>query len=155
MNKKRTTSTSRIINASRETLYRALTDPVAIGKWLALGEMTGKVHSFDLRVGGGYHMSLFYPSTDKEARGKTGTHEDRFTARFLELSPPEKIVQAINFESDKPEFAGEMIMEVRLETRERGTDVTFQFTNIPPGIKPEDNDAGTRLTLDKLAHYVE
>ena len=90
MNKKRTTSTSRIINASRETLYRALTDPVAIGKWLAPGEMTGKVHSFDLRVGGGYHMSLFYPSTDKEARGKTGTHEDRFTARFLELSPPEK-----------------------------------------------------------------
>lgn len=155
MNKEGSTSTSRVINASRETLYDALTDPVAIGKWLAPGDMTGKVHSFDLRVGGSYKMSLYYPSTDKEARGKTGAREDRFTARFLELSPPEKIVQAINFESGKPEFAGEMIMEVRLETRGRGTEVTFLFTNIPPGIRPEDNDAGTRLTLDKLARYVE
>lgn len=157
MNKENTptTSTSRIINASRETLYRALTDPIAIGIWLAPGEMTGKVHSFDLRVGGGYRMSLFYPSTDKEARGKTSAHEDRFTARFLELSPPEKIVQAINFESDKPEFTGEMIMEVRFETKSGGTEVTFLFTNIPPGIRTEDNDAGTRMTLEKLARYVE
>ena len=155
MNKERSTSTSKFINASRETLYRALTDPMAIGLWLAPGAMTGKVHSFDLRVGGGYQMSLFYPSTDKEARGKTNAHEDRFTARFLELSPPEKIVQAINFDSDKPEFAGEMIMEVRLENRSKGTEVTFLFNNIPPGIRPEDNDAGTRLTLEKLARYVE
>jgi uncharacterized protein YndB with AHSA1/START domain len=155
MNKERTTSTSRIIKASREALYRALTDPDAIGLWLAPGEMTGKVHSFELRVGGGYRMSLFYPSSDKEARGKTSAHEDRFTARFLELKPPEKIVQAINFESDKPEYAGEMIMEVRFETRSSGTEVIFLFTNIPPGISQANNDAGTRLTLEKLARYVE
>jgi uncharacterized protein YndB with AHSA1/START domain len=155
MNKERSTVTSRIISASRETLYRALTDPIAIGVWLAPGAMTGKVHSFDLRVGGGYQMSLYYPSTDKAARGKTSAHEDRFTARFVELRPPEKIVQAINFESDRPEFAGEMIMEVSFEARGKETEVTFLFTNIPPGIKPEDNDAGTRLTLEKLASYVE
>jgi hypothetical protein len=29
------------------------------------------------------------------------------------------------------------------------------FRNIPPGIKPEDNEKGTALTLQKLAAYVE
>jgi hypothetical protein len=36
-----------------------------------------------------------------------------------------------------------------------GTEVTFLFESIPPGIRPEDNDAGTRSTLEKLARYVE
>jgi hypothetical protein len=29
------------------------------------------------------------------------------------------------------------------------------FHNLPPGIRPEDNDAGTRSSLDKLARYLE
>lgn len=99
------------MKASRETLYRALTDPKALAIWLAPGDMTGKVHHFDLRVGGGYEMSLYYPSSDTSFRGKTSDKEDRFTARFVELAP-EKIVQAVNFNSDDPSFAGEMIMEV-------------------------------------------
>jgi hypothetical protein len=33
--------------------------------------------------------------------------------------------------------------------------VTIAFANIPPGIRPEDNDAGTRSSLEKLARYVE
>lgn len=51
--------------------------------------------------------------------------------------------------------AGEMIVEVTLEPEDDGTGVTYFFTNIPDGIKPEDNEAGTRLTLEKLTRYVE
>jgi hypothetical protein len=29
------------------------------------------------------------------------------------------------------------------------------FRNIPSGIRPEDNEEGTQLTLEKLARYVE
>jgi uncharacterized protein YndB with AHSA1/START domain len=47
------TRTSRVIKATRETLYRAFTDPEALAVWLSPGEMTGKVHEFDARVGGG------------------------------------------------------------------------------------------------------
>jgi uncharacterized protein YndB with AHSA1/START domain len=149
-----TTQNSKDIKASPEVLYRALTDPAALAVWLAPGEMTGKVHHFDFRVGGGYQMSLFYPSSEKEARGKTAEKEDRFTARFVELTPPKKIVQAITFDSEDPAFAGEMIMEVTFEAKGNGTRVTFLFKNIPSGIRPEDNEAGTKLTLEKLARYV-
>lgn len=34
-------------------------------------------------------------------------------------------------------------------------EVTILFENIPPGIRPEDNDAGARSSLKKLARYVE
>ncbi|HEY7030447.1 MAG TPA: SRPBCC family protein [Thermomicrobiales bacterium] len=147
--------TSRLINAPRETLYRAFTDPAALAAWQAPGEMTAKVHAFDLRVGGGYTMSLFYPASDQPNRGKTADREDRFTARFLELTPPTRIVQAITFDSPDPAFAGEMIMEITLAARDGATDLTIAFDHLPPGIRPEDNDAGTRSSLDKLARCVE
>lgn len=149
------TRTSRVINASREALYRAFTDPVALAVWQAPGEMTAKVHEFDARVGGGYRMSLFYPETEQEIRGKTAEREDRFTARFVEFTPPSRIVQAISFDSADPAFAGEMTMAVTLEESDGGTEVTIVFGHIPPGIRPEDNDAGTQSSLEKLASYVE
>jgi uncharacterized protein YndB with AHSA1/START domain len=154
-NPPRSTRTSRVINAPRAALFRAFTDPAALEAWLAPGAMTAKVHEFDLRVGGGYQMSLYYPSSEPENRGKTSEREDRYTARFLELTPPSRIVEAITFDSDDPAFSGEMTMEVTFEERDGGTDVTIVFENIPPGIRSEDNDAGTQSSLEKLARYVE
>lgn len=157
MKNNNTTSTqnSKIIKASPETLYKAFTDPKALAVWLAPGEMTGRLHHFDLRVGGGYQMSLFYPQSETASRGKTAAKEDRFTARFVELTPFEKIVQAVNFESDDPAFGGEMIMETRFEPEGDGTKVTLLFKDIPPGIRPEDNETGTKESLNKLARFVE
>jgi len=36
-----------------------------------------------------------------------------------------------------------------------GTDVTLSCTNLPPGLRPEDNEAGTRESLEKLARRFE
>jgi uncharacterized protein YndB with AHSA1/START domain len=150
-----TTQNSRDIKATPEALYRAFTNSEALEAWLAPGEMTGKIHHFDLRVGGGYQMSLFYPASDKTSRGKTSEKEDRFTARFVELIPGKKVIQATTFDSPDPAFSGEMIMEVTFESKDFETRVTILFKNIPPGIRPEDNEAGTKLSLEKLANYVE
>jgi hypothetical protein len=43
--------------------------------------MTGEIHTFGARVGGGYRMSRFYPPTERSSRGKTSDREDRFTVR--------------------------------------------------------------------------
>lgn len=100
-------------------------------------------------------MSLFYPSSEPAHRGKTSEREDRFTARFVELTPPTRIVQAITFDSVDPAFAGEMTMVVTFEESDGGTGVTIVFEHIPSGIRPEDNEAGTRSSLEKLARYIE
>lgn len=117
--------------------------------------MTGKIHNFDLRVGGGYQMSLFYPSTATENRGKTADKEDRYSATYVELIPGKKIVQAITFHSNNAAFGGEMLMEVTFQPIGNYTRVAISFNNIPMGIRPEDNEAGTISTLEKLAAFVK
>ena len=148
------TQNSRFINAQRSAIYRAFTDPEALVAWQAPGNMTAKVHAFDARPGGGYRMSLFYPTSEEGSPGKSAEREDRYRARFVELSP-ERIVEAITFETDDPAFAGEMTMVITLAAQDGGIDVTIRFEDLPPGIAPADNEAGTRSSLEKLARFVE
>ena len=46
-------------------------------------------------------------------------------------------------------------MVVTFQAEDGGTTVSILFQDIPPGIRPEDNEAGTRSTLEKLARYVD
>lgn len=69
------TCTSRIIKARSEELYEAFMNPAALITWLPPAQMTGRIHEFDGRVGGGYRMSLFYPPTERVFRGKTSDKE--------------------------------------------------------------------------------
>jgi uncharacterized protein YndB with AHSA1/START domain len=149
------TRTSKVIKAPREALYRAFIDPAALVVWLPPGEMTGEIYSFDARVGGGYRMSLFYPSSDQVHRGKTSEREDSVAARFVELAPPVRIVEAVSFHSADPAFSGEMTLEATFEVADGGTEVTIACAHIPSGIRPEDNEAGCRSSLEKLARYIE
>src|SRR6266571_9199572 len=136
------TRNEKFIKATPEALYRAFTDPAALAVWLAPGDMTGEVHRFDDRVGGGYQMSLYYPSSETTFRGKTSEREDRYTARFVELTPARRIVEAITFDSVDPAFEGVMIMEVTFEAENEGTTVSVFFKDIPSGIRLQDNEAG-------------
>jgi uncharacterized protein YndB with AHSA1/START domain len=104
---------------------------------------------------GHLRMSLFYPTSEQAYRGKTSEREDHFTARFVELTPPTRIVQAISFDSVDPAFSGEMTMAVTFEERDGGTDVSIVFERIPSGVRPEDNEAGCRSSLEQLARYLE
>ncbi|HEX6071116.1 MAG TPA: SRPBCC domain-containing protein [Longimicrobiaceae bacterium] len=142
---------SKLIPAPAEDVYAAFVDPRALLEWLPPAEMTGQIHEFDGRVGGGYTMSLFYPPTEREHRGKSADREDRVRVRFLELAPPRRIVEAVTFVTDDPSFAGEMTMTVMLADAPGGTEATLEFTNLPPGLRPADNDEGARLSLDQLA----
>src|SRR5438874_596200 len=134
-----TTQNSLDIKATQEEVYNAFINPAALEVWQAPDDMRAKVHSFDLKVGGGYQMSLFYPESEKVMKGKTRAKEDRYTARFVELIPNKKIVEAIQFDTSNPDLAGEMIMEITLAAVDGRTRVTFVFKNIPKGIKPADN----------------
>jgi len=48
-----------------------------------------------------------------------------------------------------------MTMVVTFEDAGGGTEVTITFEHIPSGIRPEDNDAGARSSLEKLARVIE
>ena len=113
--------------------------------------ITFKSTKVEAAAGGGYRMSLFYPPEERVFRGKTAEREDRVEVRFIELTPPRRIVEAVRFVSDDPAFLGEMTITVTFEEVAGGTEVAFLFANLPPGLRPEDNEAGTRLSLEQLA----
>lgn len=149
------TRTVRVIRATPEELYRAFLDPEALVAWLPPAGMSGRIHAFDARPGGGYEMSLFYPPDERRFRGKTAEREDRVAVRFLELTPPRRIVEAVRFVSDDPAYGGTMTLTVTLEPVADGTAVALAFDDLPPGVRPEDNDAGARASLEQLARRFE
>jgi hypothetical protein len=68
--------------------------------------MTGEIHEFDARIGGGYCISLFYPPDERAFRGKTSDGEDMVNVRFVELGLPHRIVEAVRFVTTDPAFLG-------------------------------------------------
>jgi uncharacterized protein YndB with AHSA1/START domain len=149
------TRTSRVIGARPEELYAAFLDPTALIDWLPPAEMTGEIHEFDARVGGGYRMSLFYPPNERSFRGKISDREDRVNVRFVELTPPRRIVEAVSFVTTDPAFFGEMTIVATFAEVSGGTEVTLVFKNLPLGLRAEDNEAGSRLSLEQLARRFE
>jgi len=141
-----TSRTSRIIRAPRRAVYQACIDPGVLAEWRAPENMAADIDYFDPHAGGTYRMSL---------SGKTSEDIDTFRGRFLQLVPDEKIVEVTEFESDKPEFAGEMRITTTLADADEGTRITMLFEDIPPGIRPEDNEVGTTQSLQKLAALLE
>lgn len=154
-NKKRTDSASRVIKASPQTIYEAFVDPESLVSWLPPKGMKGHIYEFDARAGSIYRMSLTYIGTDHSTPGKTSEHVDVFKGRFLDFIPNERIVQLVEFESDDPVFAGEMIMTWTLASVLNGTAVTVVCENVPEGIRKEDHDVGLRSTLENLAVFTE
>lgn len=149
------TTVSRIIKAPRHAVYQACLDPGALAKWRVPDNMTARVHVFEAREGGTYRMSLTYRDPTQSPAGKTSADTDTFQGRFIELVPEEKIVEAIAFELRELVFAGEMKMTTRLADAADGTEVTILCEGLPAGIRPEDNETGTRQSLQKLAGLLE
>jgi uncharacterized protein YndB with AHSA1/START domain len=148
------TRSSSIVHAPRERVYQAFVDGDELLAWLPPAEMTGTMHAFDARVGGGYEMSLFYAPDEQSFQGKTAEMEDRVVVRFDELTPPERIVETVIFVSDDPAFAGEITLTISLAEVPDGTEVTMLFENLPPGLRPEDNQAGADISLGQLERYL-
>jgi uncharacterized protein YndB with AHSA1/START domain len=146
---------SRRIKAEPGAVYAAFMDPGVLVSWLPPGEMTGKIDAFDGRPGGGYRMSLFYPETEPSHRGKTTAHEDVVTVRFLELVPGQKIVESVSFHSEDPALKDVMTITIAFVAVEEGTEVVFRFEDLPPGVRPEDNEMGARQSLDQLARWFD
>ncbi|MGW7465055.1 SRPBCC domain-containing protein [Streptomyces xantholiticus] len=145
---------SRRVNAPRAAVYRALLDPDAIARWRVPDGMSGQVHEFDARDGGGFRVSLTYDAP--VGTGKSGPHTDTYHGRFAELVPDEKVVEVLEFETEDTATAGVMTMTTTLTDAEGGgTDVLIVHEGVPDAVPAGDNETGTRLALANLARLLE
>ena len=149
----RTDRATRVIKASPPAIYQAFVTTAALERWLPPIGMSGEMVAFDPRPGGYYRLILRYD--DAEIAGKTGDNADIVEARFVALEPDVRVVQAVDFVSDDPQFAGTMTMSWVLTPLGDATEVAIIAENVPVGISAEDHAEGMSSSLENLAAYVE
>lgn len=141
-----------IVRAPRATVFVALLDPDAIAAWRTPDNMSAEVLEWEPEVRGRFRVSLTY---DGAEAGKTEGGTDTYGGRFVEIVADELVVEVIEFESDDAELAGEMTITTTLRDTDEGTEVELRHDGIPDAVSAEDNAHGTRMSLAKLAAYVE
>ncbi|MPZ63893.1 MAG: ATPase [Propionibacteriales bacterium] len=150
----RTDTASRVIAASPDRVYAALVDPDALTEWLPPGTMSGKFERFDARPGGSYRMVLTYADAST-APGKATADSDIIEARFVDIVPGVRVVQAVDFVSEDPAYAGTMTMTWEVTSVETGTRVDVRADDVPAGVSAEDHAAGLASSLANLSTHLE
>ena len=150
----RTDRASRVVAAPPERVYAALVDPEALTRWLPPQGMRGRFEQFDLRPGGSYRLVLTYDDPTG-APGKATADSDVVDARFVDVVPEDRVVQAVDFASDDPAFAGTMTMTWAVAAVDGGTRVDITADDVPEGVSAEDHATGLASSLANLAAYVE
>lgn len=149
----RTDTASRVIHSAPERIYAALVDPEALTAWLPPTGMSARFEHFDARPGGGYRLVLTYADA-ASSPGKTSTDTDVVEARFVELEPGVRVVQAVDFVGDDPTLAGTMTMTWELAPLDGGTRVEIRAEAVPAAISAEDHAVGLASSLENLATFV-
>jgi uncharacterized protein YndB with AHSA1/START domain len=134
----------RVLKAPPERVYKAFLDPEAKVKWLPPHGFTGRVHSMDAKVGGGYKMSFTNFTTGK-------SHS--FGGTYQELVPNERLRYTDRF--DDPNLPGEMQVTITLKKVSVGTELNIVQEGIPDVIPPDACYLGWQESLELLAKLVE
>jgi uncharacterized protein YndB with AHSA1/START domain len=150
----RTDTASRVIAAPVERVFAALVDPDALLVWLPPSGMTGRFERFDARPGGSYRLVLTYDDP-AAVPGKATADTDIVEARFVDITARRRVVQAVNFVSNDPDFAGTMTMTWDVDEVRDGTRVRITADDVPDGITAEDHAEGLSSSLTNLAGYLE
>src|SRR6478609_6112608 len=129
----RTDTASREIAASPDRVFAALIDPEALAAWLPPPGMTGRFERFDARPGGSYRMVLNYQDAST-GPGKTTADSDIVEARFIDIVPGVRVVQAVTFVADEGDLAGTMTMTWEVTATKDGTRMEIRAEQVPDGI---------------------
>jgi uncharacterized protein YndB with AHSA1/START domain len=138
---------TRVFDAPRHLVFRALTTPELVPKWL-LGPpgWTMPVCEMDLRVGGAYRF--LWRGADGAEMGTRGV--------FREIAPPERFVATEQF--DKPWYPGEALVTYLLV--EQGGKTTLTLTVLyasreaRDGVLKSGMERGVAMSYDRLAELL-
>ncbi len=86
---------------------------------------------------------------------KSSADDDIVEARYVEVVQDDRVVQAVDFVSDDPAFAGTMTMTWAVHALDSGTLVEFIADDVPDGVSAEDHAAGMASSLEHLASYLD
>lgn len=143
----------RYFDASREQVWRALTNSEMIKQWWGPTDFSAPIADLDLRVGGKYFYCMRAP--DGKDYYSTGT--------FREIVPPTKLIftdsfadangniVSADFYGFDPAWPKELLVTIMLDEVEKGvTRLTLIHTGLPAGEERDQSAEGWMQSLDKL-----
>lgn len=146
---------SRNLNAPRELVWEAWTNPETIKQWWGPKDFSCPYARIDLRKGGSYLICMRSPE------GK----DYWSTGIYKEVFPPQKVICSDSFADPDGnivpasyygfEEAFPLVMEFELMLDEINTKtrMTLIHTGIPEGVRSEQTKTGWNQSFDKLEAY--
>lgn len=131
----------RVLDAPRELVFKALTDPELIPKWWGRRKDTTTVDKMEVRPGGAWRFTTTADDGDNHA----------FRGEIREIVPPERIVQTFEWEG----LPGHISVDtLTLEEQDGKTKVmivsTFDSTEDRDGMLQSGMEGGANETWDRL-----
>ena len=128
----------KVINASRDEVFRAFTEADIMSRWFYPEEDMSAEVSNNPVEGGGYTLKMHTKN------GDIYTH----VGEYREISPPDKLVFTWN-----SDFVQNTVVTVTLADSESGTEVTITHDLLPEGEMAENHRGGWTGCLDRLELY--
>ncbi len=143
---------TRIVDAPRELVFAAFTDPAQLAQWWGPHGFTNPVCEIDPRVGGKLRIDM---------RGPVGTIHDiiyKLTGTIREITPPERLVFTVALHEADGSIRLENLTSISLTEHAGTTTITLHVNVIHATAAAEQNLAGMETgwgqSLDRLADHV-
>ena len=133
----------RFINAPRDRVYKAWTDPDQLKQWWGPAEVKTRNFTADARVGGKYRWDLF--NQDGEEMSVFG--------EYRELIPGKKIVFTWKWDDDENWKAHDSVVTIELSDRDGGTEVKLTHVKLPSEESRDRHNQGWSSVLDRLEKF--
>ena len=133
----------RIINAPRDRVYAAWTDPAQLKQWFGPENVQTNNLIVDARVGGEFRWEL------------TNSEGEKLTCRgeYRELQPGKKIVFTWQWQDDEDWENYTSIVTVELSDRDGGTELRLSHEQLPNEQSRDGHTEGWTSALDKLEKF--
>jgi uncharacterized protein YndB with AHSA1/START domain len=131
---------TRVIDAPREEVFRAWTEPEEIRRWWGPGDFSCPWAEVDLRPGGRYRLAMQPAAGDPFVVAGT----------YHEVDPPERLLYSWRWETGPAADGSESL--VRVEFRDRGeqTELVLTHTDFPQSHGPAPYRMGWEGGLAKF-----
>jgi uncharacterized protein YndB with AHSA1/START domain len=130
-----------VIDAPREEVFRAWTEPEQIRRWWGPGEFTCPSAEVDLRPGGSYRLAMQPSEGDPFIVGGT----------YHEVEPPARLVYSWRWETGPAADGSESLVSVDFHDKGEQTELVLTHTNFPEGHGPAPYRMGWEGGLVKFA----
>src|SRR2546428_9999126 len=133
----------RLINAPRDRVYAAWTDPAQLKQWFGPENVETRELIVDARVGGKFRWDL----TTSEGEEMTMRGE------YRELQPDRKIVFTWQWEDDEDWKDHISFVTVELDDADGGTELRLTHEQLPNQESRDGHTRGWNSALDKLEKF--